>query len=575
MTFNFSLDAKLSQAAYTSNNSATSPTINGWQPLQLEFALNELSPTFGAQLYKNGDYYKVVFRGTEMNLADWETNIRYGTFQNSPEFKDTVVFMARAIAHVAAANPTYTNAQAASYITTTGHSQGGFQAELANILYGTKGTSLDGMGASGVASQFRISFSAVMQANGMADLIDPARNVSNTDHGTRIYTAVGRMGIHAGSTDGAYSWSLTKAAFLVNPAAGLLGTTLGLRAHMIADIVANEELRDRNWFWRVIGDVNNPNDILNQNSNQIANTAVAQWGSVLVASLGSGAVLPDTTAVKNLAAEFLEQHAGQEFDIAYVGNNFLIKIRGGNELVIYANGSGKATSTLGGITTIKDYAPGSALSSTTTLQPQGNGTTIVSQSGIGYHSTMTVDDVTGQTASASHTEHNAQQQPIQRTLWTRNADGTTTTSKFDSQNTLQSTTNAQTFDDGSKTISTNYTDGRSDTSTYNNDQTLFSRDLTTPTPWGTSLVRTNGAGNVFWALPARRMMTAMCWRSPPTQTAQARAVLLRRMAAPSTRAALHVKAVAKVQAAPSPSKSMAKRWCWRLTLNPHLMVRQH
>jgi len=45
--------------------------------------------------------------------------------------------------------------RAAKLFTTTGHSQGGFQAELAALMFDVKCTSLDGMGATGVAAQFR------------------------------------------------------------------------------------------------------------------------------------------------------------------------------------------------------------------------------------------------------------------------------------------------------------------------------------------------------------------------------------------------------------------------------------
>lgn len=144
-TFNFSLDANLSQAVYSSNNSNTSPIISGWQPIQINWESHNPSATFGAQLYVKDGQYKVVYRGTENNLADWEQNIKYGTFQNSLEFQDTAVFMARAIAAVSSRESITDVSLAAARITTTGHSQGGFEAELASVLFGIKGTSLDGM----------------------------------------------------------------------------------------------------------------------------------------------------------------------------------------------------------------------------------------------------------------------------------------------------------------------------------------------------------------------------------------------------------------------------------------------
>jgi len=100
--FNLVTDARLGQGAYTSNNSGGTATIDGWRPVQVILKPGEkFSDTFGAQLYVKDGQYKVVFRGTEGNLADWAQNLKYATFQMSDEFKDTVAFMAKAVVQVA------------------------------------------------------------------------------------------------------------------------------------------------------------------------------------------------------------------------------------------------------------------------------------------------------------------------------------------------------------------------------------------------------------------------------------------------------------------------------------------
>jgi len=241
-------------------------------------------------------------------MADWAQNLKYGSFQWSDEFKDTIAFMAKAVVQVAK-ETRQSLKDAAQLFTTTGHSQGGFEAELAALLFGVKGTSLDGMGATGVAAQFRAELNKVMTDNGAGDLIRTGEKLTLTseDYLTRIYTAVGRLGVHAGDTDGAWTWSATKLVAAFNPA--LTGAVVvgGLRAHMIADIVANEELRARSPLWRVIGDASDYN-----NATLLAQNVAGQWSSVQVAnSSGYLPALTDTSKLQAQIKQFLQEHAGQ------------------------------------------------------------------------------------------------------------------------------------------------------------------------------------------------------------------------------------------------------------------------
>jgi hypothetical protein len=162
--FNLVTDARLANGSYSSNNSANTATIDGWKPIVVKLDPGqEFSKTFGAQLYEKDGQYKVAYRGTEGNLADWETNIKYGTFQMSDEFKDTVAFMAKAVVQIAGEKTGGDIERAVKLFSTTGHSQGGFQAELAALMFGVKGTSLDGMGATGVVAQFRAELNKVLK----------------------------------------------------------------------------------------------------------------------------------------------------------------------------------------------------------------------------------------------------------------------------------------------------------------------------------------------------------------------------------------------------------------------------
>ena len=206
--FNLVTDARLADGSYRRNNSGGTATIDGWRPVQVRSSNGQpldpktFSSTFGAQLYEKDGKYKVVFRGTEGNMADWAQNLKYATFQMSDEFKDTVAFMAKAVVQIAKEQDK-TVQEAAKLFSTTSHRQGGFQAELAALMFGVKGTSLDGMGATGVVAQFRAELNKVMQDNGAASLVrtDEVLRLSPEEFLTRIYPAVGRLGVHAGVND--------------------------------------------------------------------------------------------------------------------------------------------------------------------------------------------------------------------------------------------------------------------------------------------------------------------------------------------------------------------------------------
>jgi hypothetical protein len=61
--FDFATDSRLSEAVYFSNNRDDTKVINGWRPIKVQ-RINDgdLSPTFGAQLYKNDQTGKGGFK---------------------------------------------------------------------------------------------------------------------------------------------------------------------------------------------------------------------------------------------------------------------------------------------------------------------------------------------------------------------------------------------------------------------------------------------------------------------------------------------------------------------------------
>ncbi len=400
--FNLVTDARLAQGSYFSNNQSNTAVIDGWNPILVKLDPGqELSKTFGAQLYQKDGQYKVVFRGTEGNVSDWAQNLKYGTFQWSDEFKDTVAFMAKAVVQVANEKFGGRVEEAVQVFTTTGHSQGGFQAELAALMFGVKGTSLDGMGSTGVVAQFRTELNKAMQDNGAGDLIrtDEVLTLKNDDFLTRIYTAVGRLGVHTGETDGAWSWSATKLVAVLNPALATIAVVGGLRAHMIADIVANEELRERNPLWRAIGDAGDISNPFNTPT-QLAQNVASQWASVQVADAsGSLPQLPDSSHVQNQLQSFLEDRSGQNYDQQTLGKNVMVRMEGGDTLMIYADGTIKVLAKVGDATTVREYAKDGSLQTARQERLDGQGNTIVNEQGVGFEGSMTVSS-TGQVISA-------------------------------------------------------------------------------------------------------------------------------------------------------------------------------
>lgn len=388
--FNLATDAGLAQGSYSSNNQSNTQVIDGWRPVYVDPEDVKFSPTFGAQLYEKDGQYKVVYRGTEGNLADWAQNFKYGTFQWSDEFKDAVAFMAKAVLQVAKEQDK-TPAEAAKLFTTTGHSQGGFQAELAALMFGIKGTSLDGMGATGVVAQFRAELNQVMQENGVGELIrtDAELTLKSEDYLTRIYTAVGRLGVHAGETDGAWSWSVVKLVAVFNPALTGAAVAGGLRAHMIADIVANEELRERSALWQLIGDAGDTDHF--GSPQQLAQSVAGDWASRQLAGLGeAGVELPDTSHIETRVREFLEERVGQHFDQQKLGNNVLVRTESGDGFMVYADGRMKVLSKVGDTSTVLEYDRDNSLLSARQERPDGLGNTRVQEQGPGFEGSMTV-----------------------------------------------------------------------------------------------------------------------------------------------------------------------------------------
>lgn len=308
--------ARLAQAVYNSSNRSDTATIDGWSPVWVDTAGLTLSSTFGAQLYERDGYYTLAFRGTQSNLSDWAQNIRYGMFSWSDEFADTIKFAVRSMQQIAQQTHS-TLALVSDRFQTTGHSQGGFEAELASTLLGIPGSSFDGMGAHGVAQQFSQLFDGILKEMGAHGLVLHTP-MATSDFLTRIYSVVGRLGLHTGVTENAWSWKLTQGMTLLHPVTGLLTGASMVAAHSIADIVENEALRMRSKVWQWLGQSGISAE---EEAQWIANDTVQSVQSVDVASNGDW--LPAISTLDSMhdsLVVFLQSHSHEALSIEFEGD---------------------------------------------------------------------------------------------------------------------------------------------------------------------------------------------------------------------------------------------------------------
>lgn len=396
--FNFVTDARLANGSYTSNNTANTATIDGWKPVVVELKAGEkFSDTFGAQLYEKDGQYKVVYRGTEGNLEDWKQNGKYGQNAWSEEWGDTVAFMAKAIKQVADKHFRGDVELAKERFTTTGHSQGGFEAQLASILFGVKGTSLDGMGAVDMAKEWRTKLEDIMKKEEVGALVGQAAPTSN-QFMTRVFTVVGTLGMQAGETSWAYTTKLNVLAFAINPALGASIGVTNLAAHKMEHIIAVEQLRAKGGIWKYV-EVDN---ILADSPQQFAKAIGAQWetsANQLASNGGAVGWVKVPQDILNLSQEFGAQHAGK-IEYMQSGKTVLAIAENGDTLMFDAFGNAQLVSFKGIVQTIKDYEVGGKLVSTKQIQFDDEGNALVTQSGSNFSASMSLN-ANGKVTSAN------------------------------------------------------------------------------------------------------------------------------------------------------------------------------
>jgi hypothetical protein len=496
------LDAKLSQAAYSSYNQSNTPVIDGWRPIKLEdafFRPSQADQQFGAQLYEKDGLYKVVYRGTQPNAADWANNPAIGGIWQQ-EMTDTIRFAGGALRYVMEREGKSLD-EARDSLQTTGHSQGGFQSELAAKFYGLSGTSLDGPGMAQfiLHPNFSNSLRVEQRSAGLEDLQN-AYLIGNFD--VRIYTAVGRLMVHEPGTNVSYSLSakLAIASWLGGPAVGGPVTAIGLAAHLLDHIIATEKLRATSPTFRLIGE-NSQNDPFSTPQG-LAQSITSDITGVLAA--GPAAPDPATVDFVNTSLlTFLQSKAGQQISIQKTGDSAFVEAADGSTLLVKSNGDALISSINGNATLTESYQNRKLVfknASIETIDPVDLSRAIQSD-------TYTFDPTSGETLSRqfSSTTSNSVGQPFNNLVVVYEMDGvtirsTSLTERLPNNNTL--TTNrdrlgnttseveTQSFDDGSSLANTTFPSGRTEVLATDSTGAPFSRTDTIPGSGTTETVNT-------------------------------------------------------------------------------------
>ncbi|WP_136419243.1 calcium-binding protein [Herbaspirillum sp. ST 5-3] len=196
MTTTFSTYGIFSEAAYSTNNSASGQIVLGWQPVLIE-DFHATNSSFAAQLYTDGNgNYRIAFRGSD-NLADFTgADAQFADGNWHAQMADAVNFAGAAILQIKRANQTLSLDEIRASLDVTGHSLGGGLAEVTSKFYGLNGMSIDGPGASGpTQSNDFATLKQYWKSNGLNELQDNYQ-LSAGAFEARQYTVVGTAGQH-------------------------------------------------------------------------------------------------------------------------------------------------------------------------------------------------------------------------------------------------------------------------------------------------------------------------------------------------------------------------------------------
>ena len=388
---NLVLDAQLSKDSYAVNNSSGG-AVNGWSRVAVNRYVPpstvEAGSNFAAQMYQGpGGTYKIAFRGTASltSLGDAAMNgsgIVAGNW--TPEMQQAMDFTAKAIRQVADEKDIDFK-DAAKLFTVTGHSQGGFEAELVSKMFGLPGTSQDGPGAIAISGTAGYQAAkAAIQAQEPGAVLDGAM----PDFLVRQYTlVVGGVTAHLeGVQVSASAVPLVLSVGLMGSGMGALGS-LTLQAavfHKLDNIIAIEKAREQYpWLQKVV-----QSDDAGDGASSLASVVSDRWASVQVA--GGGAAV-SANEVHGVLSDFLSTRAGQAISVQESDKALYVQASNGDTLILMPDGSGVSTAVQGVQLKQKEYAKGGVLSKTVQAQRDDDGNLLVLSEGKGFSFVGTED----------------------------------------------------------------------------------------------------------------------------------------------------------------------------------------
>jgi Ca2+-binding RTX toxin-like protein len=486
-------DAKLNKDSYNSSNTTGAVSnLEGWVRFSVIGYELPVGSNFAAQLYQGPDgSYKIAYRGTAnpLGAGDVAMNAGIASGQWTAEMTESIKFTLAAIRQVAASeNISFEAAKEKFFL--TGHSQGGFEAELNAKFYGLSGTSIDGPGASpliGVAGWTAMKEWARAQEPGVQ------QNYDIGDFMARRYTLlVGGVNPHVAGGGMAVD-NATASLFLQT--GSLFSTPLGTAAslsvqggylHSLDTILALEQARARYPWLQKIVDGNDASD----SPVGLAAVVAGQWAQIQVADPGASVSADDVQAILQ---GFLADRQGQGVVVQEYNKTVYIEASNGDRLILSPDGSGLKVVGQGIATVQTEYAKGGGVLAISGIQGDDAGNILITRRGSNFDSVYTLD-TTGQATHVNFKTFDAANQLQAEYFMNRNADGTTTVQVYDGRAQLQSTSNTQTFDDGSRIATTTYANGTRQTLTTDANGSLFSREVTIPKGIGSETSLYNGAG---------------------------------------------------------------------------------
>ena len=274
---------------------------------------------------------------------------------------------------------------AAKRFTVTGHSQGGFEAELVSKMFGLPGTSQDGPGASRmIGTAGYQAAKAAIAAQEPGAVLDGAMPAFVARQYTLI---VGGVNPHMdGVQVSASAVPLVLSGLMSGSGVGVLAS-VALQAavfHKLDNIIAIEKARAQIPLLQKFVQ----SDDAGEGALSLSSVVSDRWASVQVAGGGVGV---SANEVRGVLKDFLSTRAGQAVSVQEFEKTLYVQASNGDTLILMPDGSGVSTAVQGIQLTQKEYGKGGVLGKTVLAQRDDDGNLLVQSSSQGFSFVGTED----------------------------------------------------------------------------------------------------------------------------------------------------------------------------------------